>query len=166
MQGIKLELLGRRIEGPDTVGDALRATVKSVKEDVRATHRMIERIVGRFGGLELGIRAGRGEEVPQFFLSGGCLYDAEPYQTGPALVTGLLAALGSVSKHHADATEQLKTRRKRLEDIRLELARTFEHEGRLEALLDRQRALLKALDLDKDEAGSRSADAPEARLAA
>jgi hypothetical protein len=166
MQGIKLELLGRRVEGPDAVGDALRATVKSVKEDVRATHRMIERIVGRFGGLELGIRAGRGEKVPQLYLSGGCLYDAEPYQTGPALVAGLLAALGSVGKHHADATEQLKTRRKRLEDIRLELARPFEHEGRLVDLLDRQRARAKALDLDKDEAGSRSEDAAEARQAA
>ena len=133
---------------------------------VRASHRAVERIVGRFGGFELGIRAGRGEEVPQFYLSGGCLYDAEPFQTGPALVAGLLAALGSVGKHHADATEQLKARHKRLEDIRLELARPFEHEGRLVELLDRQRALLKALDLDKDEAGSRSADAAEERLAA
>ena len=127
---------------------------------------MIERIVGRFGGFELGIRATRGEEVPQLYLSGGCLYDAEPYQTGPALVAGLLAALRSVGKRHADATEQLKTRHKRLEDIRLELARPFEHEGRMVDLLDRQRALLKALDLDKDEAGSRSADAAEARQAA
>ena len=90
----------------------------------------------------------------------------DAYQTGPALVAGLLAALGSVAKHHADAMEQLKTRRKRLEDIRLELARPFEHEGRMVDLLDRQRALLKALDLDKDEAGSRSSDAAEARQAA
>ena len=74
--------------------------------------------------------------------------------------------MGSVGKHYADATEQLKTRHKRLEDIRLELARPFEHDGRLVDLLDRQRALLKALDLDKDEAGSRSADAAEERLAA
>ena len=56
--------------------------------------------------------------------------------------------------------------RKRLEDIRLELARPFEHEGRLVDLLERQRALLKALDLDKDEAGSRSTDAAEERLTA
>ena len=82
------------------------------------------------------------------------------------MVAGLLAALGSVGKHHTDASEQLKTRRKRLEDIRLELARPFEHEGRLVELLDPQRALAKALDLDKDEAGSRSADAAEERLVA
>ena len=79
---------------------------------------------------------------------------------------GLVAALESVGKHHADAEIRLETRRKRLEDLRLELARSFEHEGRLTDLLVRQRELLKQLDLDKDEAGSAKVDADEARQAA
>jgi hypothetical protein len=54
-----------------------------------------------------------------------------------------------------------KLSRKRLEDLRLELARSFEHEGRLTDLLVRQRELLKQLDLDKDEAGSAKVDAEE-----
>ena len=55
---------------------------------------------------------------------------------------------------------------KTLEDLRLELARPFEHEGRLTDLLVRQRELLKQLDLDKDEAGSAKVDAEEVRQAA
>ncbi len=166
MQGINLEMTGRRIAGPDAVGDALRGLVKAAKEEVRSGARMIERIVGRFGGFELGILAARGEEIPSLYLSGRCLYNAEPYQTGPALVAGVMAALESVSKHHADAIAQLELRRKRLEDIQLELARPFEHENRLVELLARQRELLKQLDLDKDEAGSAKVDAEDARQVA
>jgi len=166
MQGIALELAGRPVTGPDAVGEVLRGLVKAAKEEVRTGTRMIERVVGRFGGFDLGILAARGEEVPNLYLSGHCLYNAEPYQTGPALVAALMAALESVVKHHTDAVVQLEVRRKRLEDIRLELARTFEHEGRLVNLLARQRELLKQLDLDKDEAGSAKVDAEEVRQAA
>jgi len=166
MQGIAMELGGRKIAGPDAVGEALRGLVKSAKEEVRTASRMIERIAGRFGGFDLGILAARSDETPSLYLVGHCLYNAEPYQTGPALVAALLAALESVGKHHADTLAQLATRRKRLEDLRLELARSFEHEGRLADLLVRQRELLKQLDLDKDEAGSAKADAEEIRQAA
>ena len=166
MQGIAVELAGRRIVGPDAVGEALRGLVKAAREEVRTASRMIERIVGRFGGFDLGILAARGDETPNLYLAGHCLYNAEPYQTGPALVAALLGALDSVGKHHADAGIQLETCRKRLEDLRLELARSFEHEGRLTDLLVRQRELLKQLDLDKDEAGSAKADAEEIRQAA
>jgi hypothetical protein len=166
MQGIALELAGRRVAGPDAVGEVLRGLVKTAKEEVHAPTRMIERVVGSFGGFDLGVLISRGEEVPNLYLAGHYVYNAVPYQTGPALVAGLMAALESVSKHHADAVAQLEVRRKRLEDIRLELARPFEHEGRLVDLLARQRGLLKKLDLDKDEAGSFKADAEEERLAA
>jgi N12 class adenine-specific DNA methylase len=166
MQGISMELAGRFITGPDAVGEVLRGLVKTAKEEVRTGTRMIERVVGRFGGFELGILAARGEEVPNLYLSGHCLYNAEPYQTGPALVAGLIAALESVTAHHSEAVVQLEVRRKRLEDIRLEMARPFEHEGRLVNLLARQRELLKQLDLDKDEVGSAKVDAEEVRQAA
>ncbi|MDR3368827.1 Eco57I restriction-modification methylase domain-containing protein [Rhodoferax sp.] len=166
MQGMALELADRPVTGPDAIGEVLRGLVKTAKEEVRTGTRMTERVVGRFGGFDLGILAARGEEVPNLYLAGHCLYNAEPYQTGPALVAGLLAALESVAKHHADALGQLEVRRKRLENIRLELARPFEHESRLVNLLARQRELLKQLDLDKDEAGSTKVDAEEVRQVA
>lgn len=123
-------------------------------------------IVGRFGGFDLGVRALRGEDVPSLYLSGACVYEASAYQTGPALVASLLDLLGSIPKQHATGEEQLDVRRKRLDDIRLELARPFEHEGRLLDLLTRQRELLKRLDLDKDEVGSANLGDAEFRDAA
>jgi N12 class adenine-specific DNA methylase len=163
MQDIRLELTGRRIAGPDAVGEALRGLVKAAKEEVRSGSRLIERIVGRFGGFGLGLLSERGERVPSLYLSGRCIYNAESYQTGPALVAGVIAALESVCRHHADTVAQTELRRKRLEDVKLELARPFEHESRLLALLARQRLLLKQLDLDKDEAGSANVDTEDVR---
>ncbi len=60
----------------------------------------------------------------------------------------------------------MEVRRKRLDDIRLELERPFEDEGRLLALLTRQREPLRQLDRDKDEAGTAKVDAEELREAA
>ncbi|MBE0550543.1 MAG: DEAD/DEAH box helicase [Rubrivivax sp.] len=166
LQSMSVEVAGRRIAGPDAVGEALRGIIKTTKDELRAGGREIEQIVGRFGGFELGVQATRGEEVPSLYLSGACLYPATPYQTGPALVAALVDLLGSIPKQHAAGEAQLEVRRKRLDDIRLELERPFEHEGRLLELLTRQRELLKQLDLDKDEAGTAKVDTEELREAA
>lgn len=69
-------------------------------------------------------------------------------------MAALVDLLGSISKQHAAGEAQLQVRRKRLDDIRLELQRLFEHEGRLLDLMTRQGEFLKQLDLDKDEAGT------------
>ena len=78
----------------------------------------------------------------------------------------LVDLLGSIPNQHAAGEAQLKVRRKRLEDIRLELQRPFEHEGRLLDLMTQQRELLKRLNLDKDEAGTAKVDSEELRKAA
>ena len=65
---------------------------------MRTASRMIEQIVGRFGGFDLGMLAARGDQTPSRYLAGHCLYNAEPYQTGPALVAALLF-FGSVLAH-------------------------------------------------------------------
>ena len=161
-----MEVAGRRIAGADAVGEALRGLIKATRDELRAGGREVEQIVGRFGGFELGVQATRGEEVPSLYLAGACLYQATPYQTGPALVAALVDVLASIPKQHAAVEAQLEVRRKRLDDIRIELERPFEHEGRLLALLTRQRKLLRQLDLDKDEAGTAKIDAEEVREAA
>ncbi|WP_439589971.1 Eco57I restriction-modification methylase domain-containing protein [Hydrogenophaga sp.] len=166
MAQLAVELGGRQVAGPDAVGEALRELVKAAKAENRHGAPLIDRAVGRFGGFELGLTAVRGEETPALYLAGRCRYDAQPYQTGPGLVSALLAALTSVAEQHARTGEQLSVRRKRLEDLQLELDRPFEHEARLTTLLVRQRELVKQLDLGKDEAGSAGLDGEAARQAA
>lgn len=166
LQSLSVKVAGRRIAGADAVGETLRGLVKATRDEMRAGGREIEHIIGRFGGFELGVQATTGEEVPSLYLAGACLYQAAPYQTGPALVAALVDLLASIPKQHAAGEAQLEVRRKRLDDIRLELQRPFEHEGRLQTLLIRQRALLKQLDLDKDEVGTAKIDTEELREAA
>jgi len=166
MGRIAVELGGRKIAGPDAVGDALRELVKTARAGIRGSALRSGQVVGRFGGFELGLQAIGTEATPAFFLAGRCRYDAEPYQTGPGLVSALLAVLASVGEQQAATATQLAMRRKRLEDLTLELARPFEHESRLTVLLVRQRELLKQLDLDKDEAGNASLDGEAMRQAA
>ncbi len=149
MGQITVELGDRKIAGPDAVGDALRELVKTARAGIRGSALLCDQVVGRFGGFELGLQAIGTEATPTFFLAGRCRYDADPYQT-----------------QQAATAAQLAMRRKRLEDLTLELARPFEHEGRLTALLVRQRELLKQLDLDKDEAGNASLDGEAMRQAA
>lgn len=48
-------------------------------DEQRASSREIDKVVGRFGGLELGVQATRGEEVPSLYLAGVGRYQATPY---------------------------------------------------------------------------------------
>ena len=163
---IGVELNGRALRGADAVGEALRDLVKAEKLSQRRGGGSAERNVGRFGGLTLCVGSSRDDAVPAFHLVGRCRYEVQAYQTGPALVAAMLAALDSVAGQRQSTRAQLAARQKRLEDLRLELERPFEHEARLTELLVRQRELLKRLDLDKDEAGTARADAEEPRMAA
>lgn len=163
MVALAIEVDGGRLVGADAIGDALRNTVKTMRAGHRRGDAWVERRIGRFSGFELGIGGARGDEVPGLFLAGRCRYEARPYQTGPGLVSALLAALESVAEQHAKTTQQVSAKRKRLADLQLEMERPFDHELRLTELLARQRELLKALDLDKDEAGTGRADMEESR---
>jgi hypothetical protein len=166
MQGIVLELAGRRVVGADAVGDALRPVIRSAKVDLQTASRAVERVIGRFAGFELGVYASRSSETPNLYLVGDCIYQADPYQTGPGLVAALLTVVESISKHHAESVMQLETKRKRQEDIKRELDRPFEYETRLVELLARQCELLKLLDLDKDEIGTAAVDVEEMKQVA
>lgn len=77
-----------------------------------------------------------------------------------------MAALESIPKHHAESVTHLEMKRKRLEDIKRELERPFEHENRLIELLARQHDLLKLLDLHKDQVGTAKMDAEEIKQVA
>lgn len=158
-ESISVCIDAKRSAGAEAVGEALRALVLSTRKEI-ADHpdRRIEQVIGQFGGFDLGVFGNSKEEVPSLYLAGQIVYDCTPYQTGPALVAGLLATLASVAELSEKTKTQLAARRKRLADLQAELVRPFEHELRLNALRARQNELLALLDLTKDEAGSHIAD--------
>lgn len=166
MENLEVDLHGRRHVGAAAVGDALREVVKAAREEMLGRLVQIDRIVGRCAGFELGIAGGHGREAPALYLAGQCRHELAGCQTGPALVGALLGGLADIAGQHARAVEQLALRQQRLQDLQRELARPFEHEARLTDLLVRQRALHKALDLDRDQAGSAGADPEAERQAA
>ena len=159
---MRVELAGQVLVGAEAVGEGLRQLVRAAK----AAQASVEQRIGRFAGFDLGVRASRRDIVPGLYLEGPCRYDAEASQTAPGLATALLAALASVPKERDAARQQLAVRGKRLADLRIELERTFEHEGRLADLLARQRSLQRQLDLDRDSAGVSRMDAEDAKIAA
>ena len=156
MSTITIDIGNRRFKGPEAVGEALRKLVQSAKEASLMVERVSEKIIGRFAGLDLGIRRSSGGIVPELFLQGNAMYSAKPYQQGPALVAALLETLSAVGERHKSELDHLAIKRKRLADLQQELARSFEHESRLNGLLARQAELLKVLDITQDEVGSHS----------
>lgn len=159
MGNISVEIGKQRLVGPDAVGEALRARVLAVKEETTHGRLRVDRVVGRFGGFDLGIICASAEHTPMYYLAGNAVYEATPYQMGPALVAGLLASLDTVKESAGKASTLLQTRRKRLVDLQVELSRPFEHALRLQTLQARQAELIEQLDLTKDEAGSQAVDA-------
>ncbi|MDR1647205.1 MAG: DEAD/DEAH box helicase [Zoogloeaceae bacterium] len=155
MTDIAIEIAGRRIVGPDAVGKMLHDIVQAMKE--KQAHRMghhDERIVGRFAGLDLGIRSAGGEFAPVFFLKGRAIHDLKPYVKGSALVAALSDIQASIAARHDSDAACLVSQKKRLADLQRELSRPFEHEMRLAERLRRQTELLGLLDISKDEAGT------------
>jgi hypothetical protein len=79
MASIAIEIADRRIVGPDAVGETLHGIADTVRK--KQAHRAglhTEQIVGRFAGLDLGIRSAGGESVPEYFLKGRAISASSP----------------------------------------------------------------------------------------
>ncbi|HSY29180.1 MAG TPA: DEAD/DEAH box helicase, partial [Burkholderiaceae bacterium] len=89
--------------GAEDAGNALRDVVKSVASEIKVAATAIEKVIGSFGGFELGVYASKYKELPNFFVKGKGVYHANPYQAGAYLVTALLDTLESIRRHHSSA---------------------------------------------------------------
>ena len=107
---IEVELNGRTLRGAEAVGEALRDLVKTEKISQRRAGGSNERNVGRFGGLALRIGSSREDAAPAFHLAGQCRYEVQAYQSGPALIVAMLAALDSVAEQRQSTRTQLAAR--------------------------------------------------------
>jgi N12 class adenine-specific DNA methylase len=160
MDPLKVTIHGRALEGKEAVGEALRKVVRDARTTLAA--RVSEEVLGRAGGLELRLFAGRDFDDVHLLLLGETSHDCHGYTTGPALYEELVSCLRGIEHRRDENVSKLDRARTRLAELKDELARPFEHEQRLGDLLVRQRALAKSLDLDKDETGAEAAaDMPE-----
>jgi hypothetical protein len=128
--------------------------------------RATEERVGRIGGFDLYAATCLHQDDNAFFLRGRVSHACRPYRTGPALYAAVVGALEEVETKRGETEARLARMRQRLIDLRDELARPFEHEARLMALMVRQRELARELDLDKDEVGTQGLDVPQDAQAA
>ncbi|MBX3602333.1 MAG: DEAD/DEAH box helicase [Rubrivivax sp.] len=163
-RGVEAVVNGRRYPNRDGLGDALRVVIKTARASVSG--RTSEELIGQVGRLQLYVFIGRNADDVHLYLQGQAVHDCKAYSTGPALSAELHSVLQGAELRAADASLKLASLRQRLLDLREELAKPFEHEVRLTALLIRQRELARELDVDKDEVGSQVIEAEEQPLAA
>ncbi len=123
-------------------------------------------LLGQVGAFELYVFVGHEFDAVHLYLKSEAIHDCRPCQTGPALYQALRDTIVAVPDRRPETERKLASTRRRLDDLREELVKLFEHEERLTALLGRQRELAAELDLDKDETGTQGMEASEESLAA
>jgi hypothetical protein len=123
-------------------------------------------LLGEVGSLELWVFIGREFDDVHLYLKGEAIHDCRSCQTGPALYQVLRDTILAMPDRREETERKLSSTRRRLDELREELGKPFEHEERLTTLLGRQRALAAELDLDKDEVGTQGLEASEESLAA
>jgi N12 class adenine-specific DNA methylase len=155
---------GRSHRGTESLGDALRTVIRMARASVSA--RSTEELLGEVGSFELWVFIGREFDDVHLYLKGEATHDCRSCQTGPALHQALRDTILAMSDRRLETERKLASTARRLDELREELGKPFEHEERLTALLGRQRALAAELDLDKDEAGTDGLEASEESLAA
>ena len=100
------------------------------------------------------------------YLKGEAIHACRSYQTGPALYRAVRDTILAMSDRRLETERKLALMRRRLDELREELGKPFEHEERLTALRERQRKLAAELDLDKDEAGTQDLEPTDESMAA
>ena len=128
--------------------------------------RSTEELLGEVGSFELWVFIGREFDDVHLYLKGEAIHDCRSCQTGPALYQALRDTILAMPDRRLETERKLASTARRLDELREELGKPFEHEERLTDLLGRQRALAGELDLDKDEAGTQGLEASEESLAA
>jgi N12 class adenine-specific DNA methylase len=156
---LRATIRGRERSGQDDLGEALRIIMVAARSN--SVRSATEELAGKIGRFELCVLIAREFENTHLYLRGEATHDCSPYRTAAALYAEVVKTMKAMELRRSDAETRLAALRRRLEDLRDELAKPFEHEERLTALLMRQRDLASELDLDKDEAGTQGLEATE-----
>jgi N12 class adenine-specific DNA methylase len=138
----------------EEAANALVGAVLSWRDDQtmqpRASFRGFE-ILSRGRGSALGLIT-EDERLPEVFVRGKGLYSANLSASSPVgTVQSIEHTLRSLDKMLAEQWERVARLEKELGDYEVQDGRPFEHEKRLQELLQRQAELVQLLDLNKSD---------------
>jgi hypothetical protein len=97
--------------------------------------RSTEELLGEVGSFELWVFIGREFDDVHLYLKGEAIHDCRSCQTGPALYQALRDTILAMSDRRLETERKLASTARRLDELREELGKPFEHEERLTALL-------------------------------
>ncbi len=107
--------------------------------------------VGSFAGFTLQFWPERTGEI---MVKGKNAYAAKISDSALGTVSSLEHVVRSLDDHANELRDTLTTTHRRIEELRPHVDKPFEHEEKLQGLLQRQLELMKALDLNKNQASN------------
>ncbi len=108
--------------------------------------------VGSFAGFSLQLWSERAKEI---VLKGKNAYIAKISDSPLGTISSLEHVVRSLDEHAKEIRNTLASTHRRIEELRPHVDRPFEHEEKLQGLVQRQQELMKALDLNKNQASNR-----------
>jgi hypothetical protein len=139
-----MELGGQRLTDRGVAGEML------IRLGERLRQPRAERKVGQFAGFELWAVTDLSGEL-QLVLKGNTEHTARLQQTAHGTTRALEHLVNHFEDSVAQAVETLAQSRKRLADLQAQEGQPFEYAARLAELAQRQRELVEALDLNRDD---------------
>jgi hypothetical protein len=117
--------------------------------------------VGYFAGFELQFWPDRVNEV---ILKGKNTYVAKISDSGLGTISSMEHLVRSLESHANDLRQTLAATHRKIEELLPHTDKPFDHEGRLQTLVQRQQELMKELDLTKNHASNQLSAEPAAEV--
>jgi N12 class adenine-specific DNA methylase len=138
--------IGKQIfKGREAAGEALNRLAEKYHLD----DKMIE--VGSFAGFNLQLWPERTKEI---VLKGKNAYVAKISDSALGTISSMEHVVRSLDGHANELRNTLTATQRRIEELRPHVDKPFDHEEKLQTLVQRQQEIMKALDLNKNQASN------------
>jgi uncharacterized protein (UPF0335 family) len=140
-----LKIGKQTFRGREAAGEALNRLAEKFHLD----DKMIE--VGSFAGFSLQLWPERTKEI---VLKGKNSYVAKISESALGTISSMEHVVRSLDDHAKELRSTLATTQRRIEELRPHVDKPFDHEEKLQTLVQHQQEIMKALDLTKNQASN------------
>jgi hypothetical protein len=138
--------IGKQVfKGREAAGEALNR----LAEKYHLADKMIE--VGSFAGFTLQFWPERTKEI---VLKGKNAYIAKISDSALGTISSIEHVVRSLDDHAKEIRNTLTATNRRIEELRPHVDKPFDHEVKLQTLVQRQQEIMQALDLNKNQASN------------